>query len=78
MLGGVVIARRLELDPNIPAGSLTYLRPAEAAGPSWRDFVRRLNAFGANAAAGERHAAVASARQMFASFEAAFSREGVL
>jgi heme oxygenase (biliverdin-IX-beta and delta-forming) len=78
LLGGAVIARRLELDPDIPAGSLTYLRPSQAAGPAWREFVGRLNAFGADAAAGERHAAVVSARQTFASFEAAFSREGVL
>jgi heme oxygenase len=78
MLGGAVIARRLALDPHIPAGSLTYLRAGNAAGPSWREFVRRLNAFGAHAPAAERDTAVTSARQLFASFEAAFSREGVL
>ena len=78
MLGGIVIARRLQLDPDIPAGSLTYLRPSESAGAAWRDFVRRLDAFGAKAEAAERHTAVAAARQVFASFEAAFSREGVL
>jgi len=77
LLGGRGIAAALEEELGLSRDSLTYLAPPDLAlGPSWRSFTAVLDAFGHSASPIEREQVVTTAERMFASFDAAFTREG--
>jgi heme oxygenase len=77
LLGGRGIAASLEEEIGLSRDSLTYLAPPHLAlGASWRAFTAALDAFGHSASPIERDAVVVTAQRTFASFDAAFTREG--
>jgi heme oxygenase (biliverdin-IX-beta and delta-forming) len=78
-LGGVHVAAAVAAGLGLDNGSLTYLRPlGVSVGARWQAFVARLDAFGESASPFEWREAEAAAQAMFAAFEAAFRREGLV
>ncbi len=77
LLGGRIIAASLQEGLGLSRSCMTYLDPPRLAlGPAWRAFTATLDAFGESSPATAREQVVATAQQMFAAFDAAFTREG--